>query len=270
MQALRPTSKFGLRHWPSTLPVVFMPTSTTSTSSREARRLKKKLSFLLTVRAHVLSQFMQIILIKIISTSMVGTSVSIDSEQAGVDATRRPVSMRERSRCTSSRMALSSNSPRVSVRKSTYTKVSPVCLSVFTVDAAVTWKALWQSGLSICIRIAHPRGASGFFGGLKLWMRSPYHHQRVAVNRHVDSQVVDPFVMDLVQKTGMCAVLRRQGLEVQSILMDHILCRRRFAVPAGVEVISIPIWNSFAFQSVVQEIPPFPPFPPRPSHDSPG
>ena len=34
---------------------------------------------------------------------------------------------------------------------------------------------------------------------------------------------------------------------------DHILCRRRFAVPAGVEVISIPIWNSFAFQSVVQE-----------------
>ena len=37
-------------------------------------------------------------------------------------------------------------------------------------------------------------------------------------------------------------------------MTDHILCRRRFAVPAGVEVISIPIWNSFAFQSVVQEI----------------
>ena len=36
--------------------------------------------------------------------------------------------------------------------------------------------------------------------------------------------------------------------------LDHILCRRRFAVPAGVEVISIPIWTSFAFQSVVQEI----------------
>ena len=88
------------------------------------------------------------------------------------------------------------------------------------------------------------------------------------MNGHICSQVVDIVVMDLVQKTAMCAVLRSQGLEVQSILMDHILCRRRFAVPAGVKVISIPIWNSFAFQSVVQEIPPFPPFPPRPSHDS--
>ena len=86
------------------------------------------------------------------------------------------------------------------------------------------------------------------------------------MNGHICSQVVDIVVMDLVQKTAMCAVLRSQGLEVQSILMDHILCRRRFAVPAGVEVISIPIWNSFAFQSVVQEILPFPP---RPSHDSP-
>ena len=89
------------------------------------------------------------------------------------------------------------------------------------------------------------------------------------MNGHICSQVVDLVVMDLVQKTAMCAVWRSQGLQVQSILMDHILCRRRFAVPAGVEVISIPIWNSFAFQSVVQEIPPFPPFPPRPSHDSP-
>ena len=97
------------------------------------------------------------------------------------------------------------------------------------------------------------RGASGFCG-LKLWTWSSYHHQRVAVNGHICSQVVDIVVMDLVQKTAMCAVLRSQGLEVQSILMDHILCRRRFAVPAGVEVISIPIWNSFAFQSVVQEI----------------
>ena len=96
------------------------------------------------------------------------------------------------------------------------------------------------------------RGASGFCG-LKLWTRSSYHHQRVAVNGHICSQVVDIVVMDLVQKTAICAVLRSQGLKVQSILMDHIR-RRRFAVPAGVEVISIPIWNSFAYQSVVQEI----------------
>ena len=106
----------------------------------------------------------------------------------------------------------------------------------------------------VCLYGVNPRrGASGFCG-LKLWTWSSYHHQRVAVNGHICSQVVDIVVMDLVQKTAMCAVLRSQGLEVQSILMDHILCRRRFAVPAGVEVISIPIWNSFAFQSVVQEI----------------
>ena len=67
------------------------------------------------------------------------------------------------------------------------------------------------------------------------------------MNGHIFSQVVDIVVMDLVQNTAMCAVLRSQGLEVQSILMDHILCRRRFAVPAGVEVISFPIWNSFCF-----------------------
>ena len=36
--------------------------------------------------------------------------------------------------------------------------------------------------------------------------------------------------------------------------MDLIFCRRRFDVSAGVGVVSIPIWNSFAFQSVVQEI----------------
>ena len=58
---------------------------------------------------------------------------------------------------------------------------------------------------------------------------------------------VDIVVMDLVQKTAMCAVLRSQGLEVQSIL-DHILCRRRFAVPAGVDVFSFPIWNPIVFQ----------------------
>ena len=104
------------------------------------------------------------------------------------------------------------------------------------------------------VQVNPRRGASGFCG-LKLWTWSSYHHQRVAVNGHICSQVVDIVVMDLVQKTAMCAVLRSQGLEVQSILMDHILCRRRFAVPAGVEV-----------QPVVQEIPPFPP---PPSHDSP-
>ena len=74
------------------------------------------------------------------------------------------------------------------------------------------------------------------------------------MNGHICSLVVDIVVMDLVQKTAMCAVLRNQELGVQSILMDQILCRRRFAVPAGVEVISVPIWDSFAFQSVVQEI----------------
>ena len=126
---------------------------------------------------------------------------------------------------------------------------------------AVPWATLWHSNLCICIRITPPvsdgvnprRGASGFCG-LKLWTWSLYHHQRVAVNGHICSQVVDIVAMDLVQKTAMCAVLRSQGLEVQSILMDHILCRKRFAVPAGVEVISIPIWNSIAFHSVVQEI----------------
>ena len=125
---------------------------------------------------------------------------------------------------------------------------------------AVPWATLWHSNLRICIRITPPvsdgvnprRGASGFCG-LRLWTWSSYHHQRVAVNGHICSQVVDIVAMDLVQKTAMCAVLRSQGLEVQSILMDHILCRKRFAVPAGVEVISIPIWNSFAFHSVVQE-----------------
>ena len=53
---------------------------------------------------------------------------------------------------------------------------------------------------------------------------------------------------------GVSAVLRSQVLEVQSILMDHILSRRRFAVSAGVGVISIPIWNPMAFQSIVLEI----------------
>ena len=33
---------------------------------------------------------------------------------------------------------------------------------------------------------------------------------------------------------------------------DHILCRRRFAVPAGVDVFSFPIWNPIVFQSIVQ------------------
>ena len=43
---------------------------------------------------------------------------------------------------------------------------------------------------------------------------------------------------------------------------DHILCRKRFPVPAGVEVISFPIWNPMAFQSIVLRfsvyVPPFP------------
>ena len=124
----------------------------------------------------------------------------------------------------------------------------------------VALKSLTVIFCCLFVQVNPRRGASGFCG-LKLWTWSSYHHQRVAVNGHICSQVVDIVVMDLVQKTAMCAVLRSQGLEVQSILMDHILCRRRFAVPAGVEVISIPIWNSFAFQSVVQEIPPFLPFP---------
>ena len=38
------------------------------------------------------------------------------------------------------------------------------------------------------------------------------------MNGHICSQVVNIVVMDLVQKTAMCAVLRDQGLEVQSIL----------------------------------------------------
>ena len=51
---------------------------------------------------------------------------------------------------------------------------------------------------------------------------------------------------------------------------DHILCRRRFAVPAGVEVISFPIWNPMAFQSIVLRFSVYvPPFPSRSSHDSP-
>ena len=146
------------------------------------------------------------------------------------------------------------------------------------------WATLWHSNLCTRIRSLHPcltvifcclfvrvnprRGASGFCG-LRPWTWNSYHHQRVAVNGHICSHGVDIVVMDLVQKTAMCAVLRSQGLEVQSILMDHILCRRSFAVPAGVDVFSFPIWNPIVFQSIVQEIPPFPPFPPRPSHDSP-
>ena len=118
--------------------------------------------------------------------------------------------------------------------------------------------------LTVFFRVNPRRGVSGFCG-LKLWTWSPHHHQRVAVNGHICSQVLDIVVMDLVQNTAMCAVLRSQGLEVQSILMDHILCRRRFAVPASVEVVSIPIWNSFALCRKIS----VPPFPPRPSHDSP-
>ena len=131
------------------------------------------------------------------------------------------------------------------------------------------WARLWHSNLGIRIRSLHlcltvifcclfvrvnpRRGASGYCG-LKFWTWSSYHHQRVAVNGHICSQVVVIVVMDLVQNTAMSAVLRSQVLEVQSILMDHTLCRRRFAVSAGVEVISIPIWNPMAFQSIVLEI----------------
>ena len=86
---------------------------------------------------------------------------------------------------------------------------------------------------------------------MSLYTWSPYHHQRVAVNGHMCSQVGVIAVMDLVQNTAMSAVLRSQVLEVQSILMDHILSRRRFAVSAGVGVISILIWNPMAFQSIV-------------------
>ena len=65
----------------------------------------------------------------------------------------------------------------------------------------------------------NPRRVASGFCGLKLWTWSSYHHQRVAVNGHICSQVVNIVVMDLVQKTAMCAVLRNQGLEVQSILI---------------------------------------------------
>ena len=106
--------------------------------------------------------------------------------------------------------------------------------------------------LSVCT-VNPRRGASGFCG-LKLWTWISYHHQRVAVIGYICSQVVVIVVMDLVQSTAMSAVLRSQVLEVQSILMDHILSRRRFAVSAGVGVISIPIWNPMAFQSIVLEI----------------
>ena len=37
------------------------------------------------------------------------------------------------------------------------------------------------------------------------------------MNGHICSQVVDIVVMDLVQKTAMCAVLRSQGLETSSV-----------------------------------------------------
>ena len=73
-----------------------------------------------------------------------------------------------------------------------------------------------------------------------------------------------------VSEDGDVSVLRSQGLEVQSILMDHILCRRRFAVPAGVDVFSFPIWNPIVFQSIVQRFSVYvPPFPSRSSHVSP-
>ena len=50
---------------------------------------------------------------------------------------------------------------------------------------------------------------------------------------------------------------------------DHILCRRRFAVPAGVDVVSFPIWNPMTFQSIVLRFSVYvPPFPSRSSHDS--
>ena len=111
------------------------------------------------------------------------------------------------------------------------------------------------------------RGASGLCG-LRLWTWSLYHHQRVAVNGHICSQVVDIVVMDLVQKTAMCAVLRDQGLEVQSIRFTSSVAA--FAVPASVEVISFPIWNPMAFQSIVLGFSVYvPPFPSRSSRDSP-
>ena len=106
----------------------------------------------------------------------------------------------------------------------------------------------------LLVQVNPRRGASGFCG-LKLWTWSPYHHQRVAVNRHICSQVVDVVVIYLVQNTAMSAVLRNHGLEVQSILMDNILCRRRFAVSAGVVVVSIPIWGSMAFQGYSVSLP---------------
>ena len=114
----------------------------------------------------------------------------------------------------------------------------------------------------------NPRRVASGFCGLKLWTWSLYHHQRVAVNGHICSQVVDIVVMDLVQKTAMCAVLRDQGLEVQSIRFTSSVAA--FVVLASVEVISFPIWNPIAFQSIVLGFSVFvPPFPSRSSHDSP-
>ena len=104
------------------------------------------------------------------------------------------------------------------------------------------------------VRVNPRRGASVFYR-LKFWTWSPYHHQRVAVNGHTCSQGGVPSSRWIwFRRRALSAVLRSQVLEVQSILIDHILSRRRLAVSAGVGVISIPIWNPMAFQSIVLEI----------------
>ena len=226
------TSKFGLRHWPSTLPVVFMPTSTTSTSSREARRLKKKLSFPSHGPGHMCS----------LSSCKLYWSKLYPLQWWALPFPPT-VSRFWCWRYTTTRVHAGKVHDVHQGLTSVLDRVHGWCCC--DVEGAMAIRLFDphpiapQASEGYLLQVNPRRGASGFFGGLKLWMRNPYHHQRVAVNRHVDSQVVDPVVMDLVQKTAMCAVLRSQGLEVQSILMDHILCRRRFAVPTGVEVISI-------------------------------
>ena len=126
---------------------------------------------------------------------------------------------------------------------------------------AVPWATLWHSNLCTRIRSLHPcltvifcclfvrvnprRGASVFYG-----LESVPSPEGYGEWTHVQSSGESL----LVQNTALSAVLRSQVLEVQSILMDHILSRRRLAVSAGVRVISILIWNPMAFQSIVLEI----------------
>ena len=148
------------------------------------------------------------------------------------------------------------------IRHTSLSDISPLCLTPCSLHPCLT-----DIFCCLFVQVNPRRGASGFCG-LKLWTWSSYHHQRVAVNGHICSQVVDIVVMDLVQKTAMCAVLRSQGVEVQSILMDHILSRKRFAVPAGAKQSAFPFEIPLPFIQLSRSFS-GPPFPPRSSHDSP-